>query len=82
VERKELYEWQQHNKANNTGSGPKRKKPAHTISALEHRIQNLSEKVESLKQKPADNATASGSNNNHPALKKIKFSQRQGDDKE
>jgi len=70
AERKELYEWQQQNKANNKGSGPKQKESAHTISALEQRIQNLSEKVESLKQKPADQATASGSNNNHPALKK------------
>jgi len=82
AERKELYEWQQRNKANNIGSGPKQKESTHTITTLEQPIQKFSEKVESLKQKPADNATASGSNNNHPALKKIKFSQRQGDNEE
>eukprot|EP00587_Corethron_hystrix_P009473 CAMPEP_0113318656 /NCGR_PEP_ID=MMETSP0010_2-20120614/13143_1 /TAXON_ID=216773 ORGANISM="Corethron hystrix, Strain 308" /NCGR_SAMPLE_ID=MMETSP0010_2 /ASSEMBLY_ACC=CAM_ASM_000155 /LENGTH=371 /DNA_ID=CAMNT_0000176013 /DNA_START=610 /DNA_END=1725 /DNA_ORIENTATION=- /assembly_acc=CAM_ASM_000155 len=82
AERKELYEWQQRNKANNIGSGPKQKESTHTITTLEQPIQKFSEKVESLKQKPVDNATASGSNNNHPALKKIKFSQRQGDNEE
>ena len=78
AEKKELYEWQQHNK-NQKDETKKENTTSHTISALQQQVQDLTDLIKS-KSDDGSAANANATNSDHPALKRVKFSQRHSDE--